>query len=142
MDVATKFEICVVKGAELDDKDPRNIFKGRALLDGSWVKDENYDVALFNEMGLSPATIQAGKAVDVFGLQPGYAIEQADAEALEVITGMARWAEGDWRRSGSPLVQTGEADGARSKPRPGQPADALERRSRQTARRAEDSESL
>ena len=51
------------------------------MFDGSWVKDENYDVVVFNQMGLSPATMQAGKAVDVFGLQPGYAMEQADAEA-------------------------------------------------------------
>ena len=79
--VATIFEICIVKGAELDDKDPRKAFEGRAVLDGSWVKDENYDVALLNAMGSSPATMQAGKAVEVFGLQPGYTIEQADAEA-------------------------------------------------------------
>ena len=74
--VAKIFEICVVKGAELDDKDPRHIFKGRAVLDGSWVKDENYDVDLFNEMGSSLAIMQAGKAVDVFGLQPGYTLAQ------------------------------------------------------------------
>ena len=29
------------------------VFKGRAVLDGFWVKDENYDVGLFNEMGSS-----------------------------------------------------------------------------------------
>jgi hypothetical protein len=56
-----------VKGAELADGDPEKKFKGRAFLDGSWVKDENYEVALFNEMGSSPAIIQAGKAVDCFG---------------------------------------------------------------------------
>ena len=94
MHVAKMFEICVVKGAELDDKDPRKTFKGRAVLDGSWVKDENYDVVLFNEMGSSPATMQAGKAVDVFGLQPGYTIEQADAEAAYTqcdLKGTATW---------------------------------------------------
>ena len=32
--VAKMFEICVVKGAELDDSDPRKIYKGRAVLDG------------------------------------------------------------------------------------------------------------
>ena len=44
-----------------EDSDPRKKFKGRAVLDGSWVKDENYDVALFNEIGSSPANMQAGK---------------------------------------------------------------------------------
>ena len=39
--VAKIFEMCVAKGAELDDKDPRNVFKGRAVLDGSCVNDEN-----------------------------------------------------------------------------------------------------
>ena len=75
------FEICVVKGAELEDSNPQKKYKGRAVLDGSWVKDENYDVALFNEMGSSPANMQAGKVVDAYGLQEGYDIQQADAEA-------------------------------------------------------------
>ena len=33
--VARIFEICVVKGAELSDSDPRKKYKGRAVLDGS-----------------------------------------------------------------------------------------------------------
>ena len=81
MHVAKILEICVVKGAELSESDPRRIYKGRAVLDGSWVKDENYDVALSNELGSSPANMQAGKTVDAFGLQLGYDIQQADAEA-------------------------------------------------------------
>ena len=45
------------------------------------VKDQNWNVALFNEMGSSPANMQAGKAVDSHGLQRDYTVEQADAEA-------------------------------------------------------------
>ena len=107
MHVAKMFEIRVVKGAELDDKDPRHIFKGRAVLGGSLGKEENYDEALFNEMGSSPATMQAGKAVDVFGLQPGYTIEQADAEAAYTqcdLKGTPAWVrlpEDRWPRVGS-----------------------------------------
>ena len=59
--VAKICEIFLVKEAELDDKDIRNIFKGRAVLDGSWVKDENSVFALFNDMGSSPASKQDGK---------------------------------------------------------------------------------
>ena len=33
--VANLFEICVVKGAELDDSNPQKKYKGRAVLDGS-----------------------------------------------------------------------------------------------------------
>ena len=83
-----------MKGAELADGDPEKKFKGRAVLDGSWVKGENYEVALFNEMGSSPASMQAGKAVDCFGLQPGYCIQQADAEAAYTqcdLTGTPTW---------------------------------------------------
>ena len=54
----------------MEDDDPRKIFKGRAVLDGSWVNDENYDVAFFDEMGSSPASLRAEMAVDAFGLQP------------------------------------------------------------------------
>ena len=92
--VAKIFEVCVVKGAELDDKDPRKIYKGRAVLDGSWVKDENYDVAIFNDQGSSPANMQAGKAVDQYGLLPDHTIEQADAEAAYTqcdLKGTATW---------------------------------------------------
>ena len=42
---ANYFEMFVVKGAELEDADPRKIFKGRALFVSSWVEDENYNVA-------------------------------------------------------------------------------------------------
>ena len=73
--------MCVVKGAGLDGQDARKIFKRRAALDGSWAKDGNYDVALFNEMGSPSAITQAGMAVDAFGLQPQFDIEQADTEA-------------------------------------------------------------
>ena len=54
---------------------------GRAAVDNSWVKDENYEIALFNNMGASPASMQAGTAVDAFGLQPEFDVEQAVAEA-------------------------------------------------------------
>ena len=81
VNVAKIFEMCVVRGADVDDKDRRNIFKGRAVLDGSWVKDEKSDVAFFNAMGSPPASMQAGKAVDAVGLQPEFDMEQADAEA-------------------------------------------------------------
>ena len=62
--------MCVVIGAELEDSYQRTICKGRAVLHGSWVKDENCNVALFDEMGSSPANMKAGKAADAYGLIP------------------------------------------------------------------------
>ena len=88
------FEKCLVKGAELDDADLGKVSKGRAALDDSWVKDENNDVALFDEMGSSPASMQAGTAVDAFGLHPEFDIDQADAEAACTtcdLKGTATW---------------------------------------------------
>ena len=73
------FEICVVKGAELEDSNPQKKYKGRAVLDGSWVKDENYDVAMFQEFSSGPATKEATKIADLYGTLPGHSVEQADA---------------------------------------------------------------
>ena len=50
------------------------------LFQGNDVKDENWDVAIFNELGSAPATTQAGKAVDAYGLLSGNTVQQCDAE--------------------------------------------------------------
>ena len=44
------------------------------------MKDENWDVALFQELSSSPATMEAGKAADAYGLFEGHTVEQCDAE--------------------------------------------------------------
>ena len=41
--------------------------------------DENWDHALFAEMGSSPAAMEAAKVLDAYGSQPGFGKEQADA---------------------------------------------------------------
>eukprot|EP00959_Pyramimonas_sp_CCMP1952_P277295 5797189-Pyramimonas_sp.AAC.1 len=40
---------------------------------------QNKDVALFQELSSSPATMQASKAADTHGLFEGHSIERADA---------------------------------------------------------------
>ena len=50
------------KNSELDENDPNRKFKGRAVFDGSDVRDENKEVALFQELSSCPATMQASKA--------------------------------------------------------------------------------
>ena len=42
------------------------------------VRDENADVALFSELGSSPDTMEAGKAVDAYGSQLGHIAQQND----------------------------------------------------------------
>ena len=56
------FEICVEKGSELPIGHELRKFKGRTVFQGNNARDENSDVALFSELGSSPATMEAGKA--------------------------------------------------------------------------------
>ena len=46
---------------------------------GNNVKDEHGGVALFQELSSAPATMQAGKSCDTWGLNHGHTIQQADA---------------------------------------------------------------
>ena len=73
------FEICTLKGSELQEGDPNRKYKGRSVFQGNKVLDENSDHALFAELGSSPASMEAGKIIDVYGSQPGFAKQQADA---------------------------------------------------------------
>ena len=76
--VGKVFEICVEKGSEFPEQNKLRKFKGRTVFQGNNVGDENVDVALFSELGFSPATMEAGKAVDAHGSQPGHIIQQND----------------------------------------------------------------
>ena len=73
------FEACYEKGSELSHDDPRRKFKGRTVFQGNNVHDENWDHALFAEMGSSPASMEAAKVLDAYGSQPGFSKQQADA---------------------------------------------------------------
>ena len=73
---------------------PNRRYKGRSVFQGNKVVDENSDHALFAEMSSSPASMEAGKILDVFGSQPGYTIQQADAKQAytqALFTGIATW---------------------------------------------------
>jgi hypothetical protein len=54
--------------------------KGRAVFQGNDVRDQNWDAAMFQELSSCPATMEAAKAADAYGLAPGHTLEQADAE--------------------------------------------------------------
>lgn len=76
--VGNVFEICVEKGSELPEGDKFRKFNGRTVFQGNNVNDKNSDVALFSELGSSPATMEASKAVDAYGAKPGYITQQND----------------------------------------------------------------
>ena len=73
------FAILVEKNAELPVGHKDRKFKGRVVFDGSDVVDQDRNVALFQELSSCPATMQASKAADTYGLFPDHDIEQADA---------------------------------------------------------------
>ena len=88
------FEACYEKGSELPESDPRRKFKGRTVFQGNNVRDENFDHALFNELGSSPASMEAAKLLDAFGSQPGFSKQQADAIQAYIqalFTGVPTW---------------------------------------------------
>ena len=74
------FGICVEKGSELPPGDKGRKFKGRYVFQGNEVKDQNWEAAIFQELGSSPAAMEAGNSCDFYGLLPGNRSEQSDAE--------------------------------------------------------------
>ena len=75
------FDICVEKNSELPDGDPNKKFKGRVVFEGCSVKDEVNNWAIFAEIASCPATMQAAKAADAYGLIDGHSVECADGES-------------------------------------------------------------
>ena len=72
-------ELCHEKGSELAKDDPDRKMKGRAVLLGDNVKDQDFSWAEFCELGSSPPTMEAAKALDAYGSLPGYAVKTGDA---------------------------------------------------------------
>ena len=68
-------------------------FKGRTVFQGNNVKDEAADVALFAELGSSPANMEAGKALDAYGSMPGNRTSQGDGKQAytQALQGILTW---------------------------------------------------
>ncbi len=68
-------ELCHERGSELEDGDPEKKMKGRSVLLGDNVKDQDFNWAEIRELGSSPPTIESAKALDAMGSLRGlYAI--------------------------------------------------------------------
>ena len=59
---ARMFELCHEKGSELADGDPENKMKGRAVLLGDNVRDQDFNWAELCELGSSPPSLEAANA--------------------------------------------------------------------------------
>ena len=69
--IARMFSICFEKGSELPEGDPDRKFKGRCVVQGNDVRDENSHAAIVQEVSSSPATLEAAKSVDAYGCIEG-----------------------------------------------------------------------
>ncbi|MCP4191077.1 MAG: hypothetical protein GY768_10670, partial [Planctomycetaceae bacterium] len=74
------FGICVEKNCELPVGHPSRKFKGRVVFQGNRVKNQDYQAAIFQDLGSAPATMDAARAADCYGCAPGNTIEVADGE--------------------------------------------------------------
>ena len=64
------------------------------MFQGNNVHDQDSDHALFAELGSSPASMEAAKLLDAFGLRPGFSKAQADvieAYIQGLFTGLPTW---------------------------------------------------
>ena len=80
--------ICVENNSELPDGHPDNSYKGRAVFQGNQVVDENWEVAMFQDLGSSPANMDASRSADCYGCAPGHDVQLADAEQAYIQAGL------------------------------------------------------
>ena len=88
------FGICVEKNSELPLGHLKRKFKGRVVFQGNRVTNQNWEAAIFQNQGSCPATMEASKTADFYGLIPGHAVEIADAEQAYIqalLTGTPCW---------------------------------------------------
>ena len=73
-------ELCHEKGRALRIGDPERKLKGRSVLLGDNVKDPDFSWAEFCELGSSPPSIEAAKALGFYGSLPRYTVKTGDAK--------------------------------------------------------------
>ena len=91
--------ICVEKNYQLPKRDKKRKFKGRGVLLGDQVKTQNFEAALFQDLGNSPATFEAARWADFYGCLEGNDVQMADAIQAyiqAVLTGTPCWVELPW----------------------------------------------
>eukprot|EP00972_Heterocapsa_arctica_P101389 14942994-Heterocapsa_arctica.AAC.1 len=64
--------MCVEKNSELPAGHPKRKFKGRVVFQGNRVTNQNWEAAIFQDLGSCPATMEASRAADCTLI--GYAV--------------------------------------------------------------------
>ena len=88
------FGLCTEKNSEQPEGHPSRKYKGRVVFQGNRVVSQNWQRAIFEDLGNAPATMDASRAADCYGRVPGHAIEMADAEQAYIqaeLGGTACW---------------------------------------------------
>ena len=69
--IGSLHELCVEKGSELPDGASGKKYKGRVVFLGDRVRDGAGHAAAFEELSSSPASMEASKWCDMYGMLPG-----------------------------------------------------------------------
>ena len=88
--------IIVEKNCQLPESDGRRKFKGRGVLLGNKVKNQNWEAAFFQDLGNSPASFESSIWEDFYGCIPGHSVNLADAIQAYIqahLTGPPCWVE-------------------------------------------------
>ena len=64
------FGFVVEKNPDLPKGDPRRKFRGRAVFQGNNVVNQNWEAAMFQDLGNAPATMEASRIADCYGCFP------------------------------------------------------------------------
>lgn len=86
--LASLFGFMVENGAEYDPGDPCKKFKYRVVLRGNDIKDQSFEVALFQEMATAPTSPEASRFTDLVGLLEGEITEGRDVEQAYLLADM------------------------------------------------------
>lgn len=78
----------VQKRAGYPDGDPRKKFKYRVVLRGNDIKEQSFEVALFQEMATTPTTLEASRFCDLLGLLEGTTTQGRYVEQAYLLANM------------------------------------------------------
>ena len=89
-------ELLFVKNSEFAESDPTRIYKYRDVFFGYNVRDQDSNLAVFEELTSSPAAVEAARALDALSTPflPGHSQEQSDATSAYTqpfLEGPATW---------------------------------------------------
>ena len=107
--------MCHEEGSDLADGNPEHKMKGRAVLLGENVKALGFNWAEFCELGSSPPSMEAAKALDAVGSLPGCVVKTGDARGAftqSLLKGVETWVTLPDNRWPKPWKQASEGSSA------------------------------